>query len=70
MQLMFDAIDKFWKDYDLTKPDASKAPFKKNVVDWLIDEAKKRRIDFSKTRAEHMDTIMRCPQARRGGNSF
>ncbi len=70
MELMHDAVEKFWKDYDLTKPDASKAPFKNSVVNWLMEEAKKRGIaGFSKSRADMMDTIIRCPVARQGGNS-
>jgi hypothetical protein len=71
MQLMFDAVEKFWKQYDLRKPDKSKAPYKQDVVNWLLEEAKKRGIsDFSKTRAQHMDTIIRCPEARKGGNTI
>lgn len=69
MRLMYDAVEHFWIDYDLSNPDTGKAPFKKDVVSWLLDEAKKRNIDMSKTRAETMDTIMRCPVARRGGNT-
>jgi hypothetical protein len=70
MQLMFDAVEKFWSDYNLEKPNHHIAPVKSSVVGWLLEEAKKRKIDFSKTRAEHMDTIIRCPRSRKGGNTF
>ncbi|MES2676751.1 MAG: hypothetical protein V4612_00355 [Pseudomonadota bacterium] len=70
MQLMFDAVEKFWSDYNLEKPNHHIAPVKSSVVDWLLEEAKKRKIDFSKTRAEHMDTIIRCPKSRKGGSTF
>ncbi len=70
MQLMFDAIEKFWAGYDLSRPNPSIAPVKREVVDWLVQEARRRKIDFSKTRAEHIDTIMRCPESRKGGNTF
>lgn len=69
MRLMFDAIEEFWKDYDLENPNPVVAPFKEKVVEWLLSEAQKRKIyDFGKTRAEHMDSIIRCPSSRRGGN--
>jgi len=70
MQLMFDAVEKFWSDYNLDKPNHHIAPVKSSVVDWLLEEAKERKMDFSKTRAEHMDTIIRCPRSRKGGNTF
>ncbi len=70
MQLMFDAIEEFWSGYNLESPNPHVAPVKKEVVTWLLEEAKKRKIDFSKTRAENMDTIIRCPSSRRGGNTF
>ncbi len=71
MALMYDAINHFWKGYDLANPNPSVAPMKKDVVAWLQEEAGKRGItDFSKTRAEIMDTIIRCPIARKGGNSL
>jgi hypothetical protein len=70
MQLMFDAVQNFWNHYDLDKPDKSKAPLKKDVLEWIIKEAKNRNIqDFSKSRAEVMDTIIRCPKSRGGGNT-
>lgn len=70
MQLMFDAIEKFWAGYNLSQPNPSIAPTKRMVVEWLVQEARSRKMDFSKTRAEHMDTIMRCPESRKGGNTF
>lgn len=70
MQLMFDAIENFWSGYDLSKPNPHVAPVKKDVVAWLINEADKRKINFSKTRAEHIDTIIRCPASRKGGNTY
>jgi len=71
MKLMLDAAKALWSDYDLENPDPNLAPFKIDVVKWLMDEAKKRSIhDFSKSRAEVMDTIMRCPKSRGGGNSL
>lgn len=70
MKLMMDAVDKFWSHYDLQNPDKNTAPFKNEVVNWLRDEGKKRNIDdFSKSRADLMDTIMRCPVSRKGGNT-
>lgn len=71
MKLMFDAAKALWSEYDLNNPDPSIAPYKKDVVKWLMDEADKRNIqDFSKSRAEMMDTIMRCPKSRGGGNTL
>lgn len=71
MLLMYDAVEKFWSDYDLDAPNKNTAPYKKDVVEWLMDEAEKRNIaDFSETRAKMMDTIMRCPKARSGGNTL
>lgn len=70
MQLMFDAIGKFWAGYNLSRPNPSIAPTKRMVVEWLVQEARSRRMDFSRTRAEHMDTIMRCPESRKGGNTL
>ena len=71
MKLMLDAAKALWSDYDLENPNPSLAPFKKDVVKWLMDEAKKRNMhDFSKSRAEVMDTIMRCPKSRGGGNTL
>lgn len=69
MQLMFGAINKFWSNYDLSAPNPNIAPFKKDVVDWIISEAKSRGIEMSKSRAEVIDTIIRCPVARKGGNT-
>jgi len=70
MELMFDAISKFWSNYDLNDPNPNIAPFKKDVVDWLMSEAKKRNIqDFKKSRASMIDTIIRCPISRGGGNT-
>ena len=71
MKLMLDAVQALWSKYDLKNPDPSIAPFKKDVVKWLMDEAAKRNIqDFSKSRAEMMDTIIRCPKSRGGGNTL
>ncbi|MEZ5903408.1 MAG: hypothetical protein R3D88_08940 [Alphaproteobacteria bacterium] len=71
MKLMLDAVQALWSEYDLQNPDPSIAPFKKDVVKWLMDEAAKRNIqDFSKSRAEMMDTIIRCPKSRGGGNTL
>lgn len=71
MALMYDAIEHFWSEYDLANPNPSVAPIKDDVVKWLVSEAAKRGIaDFSTTRAGYMDTIMRCPKARRGGNTL
>ena len=70
MLLMYDAVEHFWSDYDLENPDPRRAPYKNAVVDWLMAEAEKQNIArFSKTRAEIMDTIMRCPKSRSGGNA-
>jgi len=64
------AVEHFWSDYDLENPDPRRAPYKNAVVDWLMAEAEKQNIArFSKTRAEIMDTIMRCPKSRSGGNA-
>lgn len=71
MRLMYDAVEKFWSGYDLDNPNKDIAPFKKDVVAWLMSEAKTRNIqDFSESRAKIMDTIIRCPQSRGGGNSL
>ncbi len=70
MQLMFDAVDEFWSGYNLQDPNHHAAPVKSAVVSWLTEEAKNRNMNFSKTRAEHMDTIIRCPISRKGGNTF
>ncbi|MFZ4125031.1 MAG: hypothetical protein ACOYJ2_03030 [Rickettsiales bacterium] len=71
MALMYDAITKFWGDYDLANPNPSIAPMKKDVVAWLVQEAARRGIsDFSESRAKVLDTIIRCPKARLGGNTF
>lgn len=71
MALMFDAITKFWSHYNLANPNPSIAPVKKDVVAWLLEEAAKRGLsDFSESRAKVLDTIMRCPEARKGGNTL
>ena len=70
MELMFDAVTKFWSEYDLDSPNPNIAPFKKDVVSWLLEQAKKRNIqDFSKSKAQMIDTIIRCPISRGGGNT-
>lgn len=70
MALMMDAVGRFWSHYDLTKPDPNKAPLKKDVVKWLRKEAEKRGFEVSDNIAKVMDTIIRCPLARKGGNSL
>ncbi len=68
MKLMYEAVEKFWSHYDLANPDPSKAYLKKEVTEWLIEQAQKRGITLSNNLAGAMDTIMRCPKARQGGN--
>jgi hypothetical protein len=71
MRLMYDAVEKFWSNYDLNSPNPNIAPFKKDVVAWLMSEAEKRNIqDFSESRAKVMDTIIRCPKSRGGGSTL
>ncbi len=53
---MEEAIQKFWENHDPSKP-----PKKETVVAWLISKAVSKRI------AESMDTIIRTPEARKGG---
>jgi len=67
MQLMYDAVEKFWATYDLAHPDLSKAPKKKVVMYWLEQNSAKRGDKISQTLAEAIDTIIRCPVARKGG---
>jgi hypothetical protein len=43
---MFAAIEHFWKDYDLSRPNPHIAPKKEEVVDWLVKEAKVRGIEW------------------------
>lgn len=69
MQLMFDAIEYFWKEYDLASPKPSVAPYKKNVVTWLQNTAKMRGVTLSDSLASSIDTIIRCPASRKGGNT-
>lgn len=51
------AIQEFWEGHD---PDCP--PKKETVVAWLVEQGISKRI------AESMDTIMRTPEARIGGN--
>jgi len=71
MKLMLDAVQKFWSHYDLENPNPHVAPKKDDVVEWLIEEADKRDIhDFTPSRAKAIQTIIRCPKARSGGNTY
>lgn len=70
MLLADDAIKEFWSDYDFENPDPNIAPYKRNVVAWLLEQAKVRGIpNFSKSKANAIDTLIRCPKARQGGNT-
>jgi hypothetical protein len=60
MELMFGAIQHFWKTPD-------KPPLKKHVTAWLIDEAKQRKFELSDHMANAIDTLIRPQNARRGG---
>lgn len=58
LKILDKAIEKFWEDHDPKRP-----PKKGIVVAWLVEQG------VSSTRiAESMDTIMRTPKARIGGN--
>lgn len=70
MALMTAAVERFWSNYDLNQPDPNKAPLKKDVIKWLRDEAKNRGFEISANIGKVMDTIIRCPKARKGGNSL
>lgn len=69
MRLMMDARDRYWSDYDFENPDPRKAPHKEDVVKWLIQEANNRKMpSLGNSKARMMDTIIRCPKSRLGGN--
>ncbi len=57
MEILGEAIQEFWENHDTDRP-----PKKELVVAWLINKGVSKRI------AESMDTIMRTPKARIGGN--
>lgn len=57
METLNRAATKFWANHNKDAP-----PKKDVVVDWLVNEG------VSKKLAESMDTIMRTPNARKGGN--
>ncbi len=57
LEIMEEAIQKFWEKHDPNRP-----PKKDEVTSWL----EKRKV--SKTIARSMDTIIRTPEARKGGN--
>nr|MBI1231869.1 hypothetical protein [Cytophagales bacterium] len=69
MRLMMDARDKYWSSYDFENPDPRRAPQKEDVVKWLIQEAENRNMPaLGNSKAKMMDTIIRCPKSRLGGN--
>lgn len=64
INLMNLAIEKFWLNYDNKK---DSIPLKKQVVAFLLEEAKKQNIELSENIAGAIDTIMRTQDARKGG---
>lgn len=69
MRLMMDAREKYWSSYDFENPDPRRAPQKEDVVKWLIQEAENRKMPaLGNSKAKMMDTIIRCPKSRLGGN--
>lgn len=70
MQLIYAAVDKFWSEYDLSKPNPHIVPKKSEVVTWLLAEAHRRGHNLSQTLADKMDTIIRCPTSRKGGQTL
>jgi hypothetical protein len=71
MTLLLDAAKSWWEaiEYDLKNPNRHIAPFKKDVVAWLMREAEERGVELSESLAESIDTIIRCPITKTGGNS-
>jgi hypothetical protein len=57
LTLLVKAVEKFWLRHDALRP-----PKKETIVSWLVGEGASARI------ARSIDTIIRSPQARRGGN--
>lgn len=57
LEILKEAIQKFWEEHDPKRP-----PKKDIVVSWLMQKGLSQRI------AQAMDTIMRTPEARKGGN--
>lgn len=64
INLMNLAIEKFWLKYNSKKDDI---PLKKQVVAFLLEEAKKQNIELSENIAGAIDTIMRTEDAKKGG---
>jgi hypothetical protein len=67
MDILDAAVCQFWSDFDQSNPDPNIAPNKKQVVDWMIDEANKQGVLLTRSLAEKMETVIRHPSARRGG---
>lgn len=57
LEIMEEAIQEFWENHEPTRP-----PKKELVVAWLTNKGISKRI------AASMDTIMRTPEAKIGGN--
>lgn len=69
MEIMEEVVEKFWSHYDLNNPDPSQAYLKDEVVDFIFARAKAKNIQISRTMANQMDSIIRCPESRKGGNT-
>lgn len=69
MEIMEEVVEKFWSHYDQNNPDPSQAYLKDEVVDFLFEKAKAKNIQISRTMANQMDSIIRSPESRKGGNT-
>ena len=58
MQLVSDAVDRFWQGVN---PHDKRAPKNENIEDWLNNEANKRGLQWSQRISESVATIIRHP---------
>lgn len=69
MEIMEEAVEKFWSHYDLNNSDPNKAYLKDEVMNFMHERAEVKNIKLSQAMVRQMDSIIRCPESRKGGNS-
>jgi hypothetical protein len=69
MEIMEEVVEKFWSHYDLNNPDPSMAYQKDEILNFIFERAKAKNIKISQAMVNQMDTIIRCPESRKGGNT-